>query len=348
VLVVDDNQTNLDVARGLMKPYGMQIDTVTSGYKAISAVKDSTVKYNAIFMDHMMPGIDGIETTQKIREIDTDYAKNVPIIALTANAIAGNEEMFLSKGFQAFLPKPIHLSRLDKVIRRWVRDKNHDELMAIENADLGEAITDSDERSRIDREKAAVLLNQLDIEKGIERFGEDEEAYLNVLRSFAINTPPLLENIENVTKDSLSEYAIIVHGIKGSGRGIFADKVGATAESLEFASKADDYEYVVAHNRAFINEARELIHSIEKFLSDIDKQAEADDQRVRDKKDKPDAQVLKMLSEACEIYDMDEVDKAMTELQKYEYESDEGLIDWLRENISRMNLPEIVEKLSKI
>jgi CheY-like chemotaxis protein len=124
VLVVDDVPVNLDVVRGMMQPYQMQIDCVTSGEEAIELVRDEEVHYNAIFMDHMMPGMDGIETVRIIREeIGTDYAKSVPIIALTANAIAGNEEMFLGKGFQAFLSKPIDIQRMDQVIRKWVRDR---------------------------------------------------------------------------------------------------------------------------------------------------------------------------------------------------------------------------------
>jgi signal transduction histidine kinase/DNA-binding response OmpR family regulator/HPt (histidine-containing phosphotransfer) domain-containing protein len=353
VLVVDDNMTNLDVARGLMKPYGMRIDCVNNGFKAIDAVKNEDVRYNAIFMDHMMPGIDGIETVQRIREIGTDYAKNIPIIALTANAIAGNEEMFLSKGFQAFLPKPIHISRLDNIIRNWVRDKEQEKQMrdlsgmSGENADIRETPADSYEESRIDREKAAALSTQLDIEKGIERFGGDEDAYLNVLRSFATNTRVLLDSIENVNKESLSEYAITVHGIKGSSRGIFADKVGDFAEDLEKASTAGNFKHVVSRNKAFLDEVRELIHSVEGFLSDIGEHADTGDKAVRAKKEKPDTEVLRQLSEACEIYDMDEVEKSMGELMKYEYMSGSDLIDWLKENVSLMNFSEIVKRLSE-
>ena len=129
VLVVDDNLTNLDVAKGLMKPYEMRVDCVTAGPEAIEAISSGLyhgkkAKYDAIFMDHMMPGMDGLETTARIREIDTDYARNIPIIALTANAVAKNENTFLDSGFQDFLLKPIDLARLDEVIKRWVRDKS--------------------------------------------------------------------------------------------------------------------------------------------------------------------------------------------------------------------------------
>ena len=128
VLVVDDVEINLEVAKGILSTYGMQVDCVTSGQQAIDAVRNEKVRYNAIFMDHMMPEKDGIETTRIIREeIGTEYAKSVPIIALTANAIVGNEAMFLNKGFQAFLSKPIEIPRLDAVIKQWVRDRKMEE-----------------------------------------------------------------------------------------------------------------------------------------------------------------------------------------------------------------------------
>jgi signal transduction histidine kinase/ActR/RegA family two-component response regulator len=122
LLVVDDVEINLEVAKGMMEVYGPVIDCVQSGQEAIELIRDAVAKYDAVFMDHMMPGMDGIETVRIIRdEIDTDYARTVPVIALTANAIIGNEEMFLKHGFQALLPKPIEIKKLDAVLNKWVR-----------------------------------------------------------------------------------------------------------------------------------------------------------------------------------------------------------------------------------
>ncbi|MCL1975893.1 MAG: ATP-binding protein [Firmicutes bacterium] len=124
VLVVDDLRVNLEITKGMMKPYGMKVDGVISGADAVEAIRREDVRYCAIFMDHMMPGMDGVEATRIIREeIGTEYAKTVPIIALTANAVSGNEEIFLKKGFQAFVTKPIDIMRLDKVIRQWVKNE---------------------------------------------------------------------------------------------------------------------------------------------------------------------------------------------------------------------------------
>ena len=120
VLVVDDMQTNLDVAAGLLGKYKMQIDCVLSGPEAIERIRLGSPIYDAIFVDHMMPGMDGVETVLAIRSLGTEYAEGVPIIALTANAVQGMEEYFINNSFQAFLSKPIDIMLLDSVIRKWV------------------------------------------------------------------------------------------------------------------------------------------------------------------------------------------------------------------------------------
>jgi CheY-like chemotaxis protein len=118
---VDDVEINLDVAKGMMEPYGMTIACVLSGEEVLDLIRRENPRYNTVFMDHMMPGLDGIETVRIMREeIENAYAKNIPVIALTANAVSGTQELFLKKGFQDFLSKPIDILRLDEVIRRWI------------------------------------------------------------------------------------------------------------------------------------------------------------------------------------------------------------------------------------
>ena len=353
VLVVDDNLTNLDITKGLLEPYGMQVDRVSSGQKAVDAIRAEEVKYSAIFMDHMMPGMNGIETAQAIRDIDADYARNIPIIALTADVIAGNEEMFLSKGFQAFLAKPIDILRLDEVIRHWVRDEKQEKMLAnqgffVNNALLPELEngwerrSTSCRRSGIDRRLAQNKLVGLNIDKGIQWFDGDEEAYLEVLRSFTANTRALLESIENVSEDRLADYAITVHGIRGSSLGIFADLVGEAAGRLEKAAKTGDFGYVAAHNRRFLDAAWKLVDDLEGMLQDVDVA------NCKPIKDKPDDDILSKLRSACEIYDVDGVDEAMRVIANHEYESDGGLAAWLKQNVKSTNYKQIVKKLSDL
>lgn len=118
VLVVDDNIINLKVAVGLMRPYGMQVLTADSGRAAISMLRSKDI--DIVFMDHMMPEMDGVEATKEIRGMEDRYYKNVPIIALTANAVNGVRDMYIESGFDDFIAKPIELSALDRVLKMWL------------------------------------------------------------------------------------------------------------------------------------------------------------------------------------------------------------------------------------
>jgi signal transduction histidine kinase/FixJ family two-component response regulator/transcriptional regulator with GAF, ATPase, and Fis domain len=332
VLVVDDVLTNLDVARGMLKPYGMQIDCVTSGQQAVDAIRAENVRYNAVFMDHMMPGMDGMEAVRIIREeIGTEYARTVPIIALTANAIMGNDSMFLSRGFQAFLPKPVELDRLDAIVKQWIGDK--EDADALQHDDEGQP---AEMTPRI----FPWRVEGADLQRGFARFGNDEEAFLQVLRSYAVNTRPLLETAGQVTRESLADYAVVVHGIRGSSRGICADGVGDRAEALEKAANAGDFDFVAANNAAFLDAAARLVDDLDALLRRMTS--------PKPKRKQPDRGVLDRLMTACETYDMDGVDAAVAELERYEYESDNGLAAWLKDNVAQMNLAQIQQRLAAL
>ena len=133
-----------------------------------------------------------------------------------------------------------------------------------------------------------------------------------------------------------------MHGIKGSSRGIFADMLGDVAEGLEHAAKAGDFNYVNKHNPTFLDAAWKFIYDLEETLSAINTE------NTKPRKDKPDVETLSKLLTACEGYDMDGVDAAMAEIDGYQYESDGGLADWLRENVKLTNFKQITEKLSKL
>jgi CheY-like chemotaxis protein len=283
--------------------------------------------------------MDGIEALRVIREeIGTTYAKTVPVIALTANAIVGNENMFLEKGFQEFLSKPIDILRLDGVINRWVRDKRKEKepagrLETPENAAGTPAPGNKKLRQR--------RVEGLDFENGLRRFGGDEEIYWDVLKSFALNTPPLLDGISGCAPDDLPGYAITVHGIKGSGQGIGAETVRLQAEALEFAAKKNDFAFVAAHNGAFIQETRKLIAALSALLQSVEAET------PRPEKAEPEGAVLDALLEACAVYDIDGVDKAMTALESCAYASGAELVLWLREQVKVLGFKQIRERLEQ-
>ena len=121
ILIVDDNEMNLKVAKGLLEPLQMQIDTAGDGKQALDKIQETT--YDIVFMDHMMPVMDGVETVHRIRAMEGEYFKNVPVIALTANAVSGARELFFKEGFQDFVSKPIEMSHMEVVLRRWLPDE---------------------------------------------------------------------------------------------------------------------------------------------------------------------------------------------------------------------------------
>jgi len=354
VLVVDDVLTNLDVARGMLKPYRMNVHCVSSGQAAVDAVREEKVKYNAIFMDQMMPEMDGIEAVRIIREeIGTEYAMTVPIIAFTANALVGNEEMFLSKGFNAYITKPLDVNRLDVIIQKFVKDEEYEKILEeSKGKESGESVFDShtkedrrcgdDRRNGTDRRLFEEKIKGINMQKGLERFSGDRDTYIQVLRSFASNTHHLLEQMKDVNKENLAAYAINVHGIKSSCRGICAVEAGMQAENLEKAAKAGDIDFVNVHHPQLAENVLMLMAGINDALH-LEK---GNFEKV--KKDKPYREALEKLRAACEDYKTEEIDAIMKEIECFEYTEDDGLVEWLRENIDQMNFMETAEKLSGV
>jgi CheY-like chemotaxis protein/HPt (histidine-containing phosphotransfer) domain-containing protein/anti-sigma regulatory factor (Ser/Thr protein kinase) len=344
VLIVDDVSTNLDVARGIMKPYGMTIDCVTSGQAAIDRVRGATIRYDAIFMDHMMPEMDGIEATTIIREkIGTEYARSVPIIALTANAIVGTDKMFLANGFQDFLSKPIDIIRMDEVINTWVRDKGKEQELNL-NSDAVELSADSEAAVALSAAFQEAHIEGLDIEAGLARFSGDEEAYISTLRSYAQNTVPLIDALRDITHENLPQAAVTVHGIKGSSFSISANVIGKEAERLEHAAKADDLAFVSEHIGSFITDAEAFLVRLHEFLAQVQGVTEAG----MDVLERPDPQLLNDLAQACATYQMDEIDELLAELRNYQYEHDSELVDWIEEELAQGEFSKVAARLADV
>jgi CheY-like chemotaxis protein len=338
VLVVDDVITNLDVATGILKPYGMTVDTVTSGQAAIDLIKKGEPAYNAIFMDHMMPVMDGIEATHIIRDLDSDYAKNIPVIALTANAIVGNDKMFLENGFDDFLSKPIDIMKLDSTVNKWVRDRELERI-------LREQAEAEAENADMHFKRNSVFFFDKDIEgirfdKALSLFGGDDDTYLDVLRSYVRNTPQLLDKLGEPAQDTLSDYAVVVHGLKSSSRSIGANDISDKALELEIRAKAGDYTSVNEMNEAFISDVRAIVTALSELLSEY---AQAN---PKEKRNAPDENLLTDIRVAAEAYDIDGIDTAMEALELYEYETEEELIEWLREQVNSGQYSSIAKRLS--
>ncbi|MCL2067583.1 MAG: ATP-binding protein [Treponema sp.] len=349
VLVVDDVETNLDVVKGLLLPYGLSIDCAISGQEAIERIRAagddaSGRQYDLVLMDHMMPVMDGIETVKFIRsDINSDYARNVPIIALTANALAGNEDMFLSSGFNAYISKPINIMHLDTALNTWVKNKQSKETLL--QAEMQKTRWDEEGDKKASGVFDGLLIENIDFVKGLERYSS-ESAYLDILRSYHIHTPSLLDKMRRFTgkndgtEVSLSEYTVFVHGLKGSSYGICADAIGAEAEDLENAARAGNIEHILGKNETFIEKTELLLLDLEEVLHG----AEAH-KAGRQKASAPSREMLQKLLEAVKHYKTSVMEEILEELEAFDYETGAELIGWLREQMDYLEYDAIRDRL---
>jgi signal transduction histidine kinase/response regulator RpfG family c-di-GMP phosphodiesterase len=259
VLIVDDFPTNLDVAASMMRKYKMEVDCLTNGQEAVDRVNKGEPVYNAIFMDHMMPVMDGMEATCLIRNMDTEYARTVPIISLTANALVGNEQMFLAKGFNAFLSKPVNMLKLDTIINKWVRDEKKKK-----NFNTREEFPEEQE--------VEIKIEGIETETGLEFFDGNTELYVFALQSYVKNVPAALNKLRTVSEDSLKDYAINVHGVKGTSANIGAEKMKAMAARLETMAKAGDLQGLLAENKPFLEYADKQVEAVRNWLKEHEKE----------------------------------------------------------------------------
>ncbi|MDR0565396.1 MAG: transporter substrate-binding domain-containing protein, partial [Azoarcus sp.] len=342
-LVVDDVPSNLDVAVGMLLPYEMQVDCVSSGQQAIELVRAMQVRYDIIFMDHMMPGLDGVEALRRIRAIDTEYAKKVPIIALTANVITGNEQRFLESGFQAFLAKPIDMLRLDSIIRQFVQDKARKNAgRATKNKQAKSPKIADDSNKQL---KESLLQNanipSLNIKHALSRLSGNVLAYWHVLETYVRQMPDLLEKTRAPSDTEIDNYIIAIHAIKGASLGIGAVKIGQKAAELETAARRGNADFISEYNADCIDAVEQLLADLSKLFS---KCANGMEKPLRDA---PDPITLARLGAACTAYDMDGVDAAMTELEAFRYKNRQALIVWLREQVQTTELRRIAEELAR-
>jgi HPt (histidine-containing phosphotransfer) domain-containing protein len=182
-------------------------------------------------------------------------------------------------------------------------------------------------------------IDGLDIARGLSRYEGGEDTYLKILRSYVSSLTRLLAASELPNAETLPDYTIAVHGIKGASRDIFADEVGEQAARLEDAAKAGDFDFIGHNHPAFVEAAGKLASDITGLLKRVDTG------ETKPVKDKIDAEALAKLRAAAEVYDMDGVDEAMKEIEAYSYSADEGFLIWLRERVDAVDFAAVIEKI---
>ncbi len=285
VLVVDDVETNLYVAKGLLVPYGLNIDLVTSGFEAIDKINDGNV-YDIVFMDHMMPKMDGIETTRLLREMG--YTR--PIVALTANALAGQAEMFLRKGFDGFISKPVDIRQLNVTLNKLIRDKQPIEVLEAAQKKKAEM-----------KQETAREPQQLDSQLA-EIFARDAEKVAAVLETILQN------NLK--TESDIQSYVINVHAMKSALANIGERELFAAALRLEQAGREKNMNVMLSETQDFLYELRKIISKI-KLRDEKNEIGEDTEESLVFLSEK-----LTIIKEACASFDKKTAKNTLNELRE--------------------------------
>ena len=314
VLIVDDVETNLYVAKGLLAPYGLKIDLATSGFEAMEKIKNGAV-YDIIFMDHMMPKLDGIETTKLIR--DMGYKK--PIVALTANALAGQAEVFLQNSFDGFISKPIDMRQLNLTLNSLIRDKQPSEVIEAAH-----------------REKA-------EMEKRLAARNTHQPVDLQLAEIFARDAIKALAVLEKTMQNRYREegdmqmYIINVHAMKSALANIGEEDLSTYALKLEQAGR----DRVM---RVIEDETPDFIEALRKVIAKI-KPAEDAGEEVKEAEDDLDflQNELIILQVACSAYDKKAAKDTLNQLREKKWsQQPKDLLNKIAECILHSEFDEVV------
>lgn len=261
ILIVDDNEVNLQVAMGLMHPYRMQMDCAFSGQEAIDVMRRK--EYDLVFMDHMMPGMDGVEAMRMIRMLDAKYEK-LPIVALTANATQEARWLFAEEGFDGFLAKPIETVKLDELLKKWLRGINS--ARAAEQPEVP-----MEKREGIAGAPTwiwEVESAEVDFKDGLKRMGS-LSSYAIVLQTYLRTTEEKLAALTYLAETDMARFVVEIHGLKGASASISAIGIANLAEKLEHQGKQGEYGEVKAGLPYFLSRGARALMDIQAFLERV-------------------------------------------------------------------------------
>ena len=330
ILIVDDNSINLTVAEGLLEPLNMQIDTALSGNEALDKI--SQTRYDLILMDHMMPELDGIETTHIIRRMHPEY-DDVPIIALTANAIGDVRSMFIKEGMNDFVAKPIEVRMFVIKIRKWLpKEKIKKHTVSTKRTAVKKATV-----------KIAASIQKipgLNVEDALKLVG-NEKLYMNILKDYYIAIPKKIAMIQTyLAEQNWHNYTIEVHALKSASRQIGADELSRKAAALEDAGNAKDIDTILKNTDALL--------SLYAHYTDVLKPLFPDKQESGNKPVITNSVLLEEfenLAHAINDLNIDQMESSIQKLEQYSYnETNTELFKKLCDAVSNMD-PDACEEI---
>lgn len=332
VLIVDDNEMNLKVALGLLQPLQMKIDTAESGKRALQLVQQK--KYHMIFMDHMMPVMDGIETTQKLRAMEGDYYQNVPVVALTANALTDAREKFAQAGMDDFVAKPIEMKEICSCIKKWLPK----ELVLKATDGMKRENTVEDEAKQgVSEDEAALLANAgIDAAEGI-RCSGSEKLWRSLLGDFYKLIDVKSNKIQKCLADNLiRDYTIEVHALKNTARMIGAKNLSEWFHRMEDCGNAQDVETITQETPGLLEEYRSLKEVLRPY-------GEVQNEEKRETSAEELIEILTKIRDSMNQFDIDGVDEAMRELEKCRIPKECGqYVDTLRACVADVMMDEVM------
>jgi len=251
VLVVDDNATNLVITKNLLEPYRMEIDVASGGRESVE--KAAGKRYDLIFMDHMMPEMDGVEATAAIRSLEGGYYERIPIVALTANAVYGVKKELLESGFDDYVAKPIEVKQLENVLQKYL-------------GSIEEAVAEQETKGESDSGQS-LTIEGIDVAGALARLCLEEEVYLSILHTYYVDLPDTLERIIGArNRSDWKRFVIDVHAVKSTSASIGAMELSEIARQLEAAGKEENVAFVEAHMRQFTECAEYIIKVLDVFF----------------------------------------------------------------------------------
>lgn len=261
ILVVDDNAMNLSVVEGLLKNTKVQVDKATSGLKAIELCKDKA--YDLIFMDHMMPYMDGIETMKSIREMKDSKNVDTPVIVVTANAVSGARDMYLKEGFVDYMSKPIQGKRLEEKILQYLAAEKY---VLVEYDEIEKDFYRNLWKEIADDIIAEYDFRVLDIPSAVESAEGDKGCFRFLLESFKENEPKVRSDIQTAfDEEDYKNYTIFVHALKSTAKMIGAEELSEAAKNLETAGKEQNVAYIKANHQQAMKMYTDVVEEINAY-----------------------------------------------------------------------------------
>lgn len=329
ILLVDDNELNLVVAKELLKPLRMQIDTAENGLQAVKMVRGS--QYDLVLMDHMMPVMDGIEAAKAIRALPEDKYQKLPIIALTANAMVDARKEFLNAGMNGFVAKPIDFARICNQLKLWlpkdlVRDVPKEEAKKLLADDLSDR--------EIQPEDPQMGFS---FEEGVKHCGS-KAALMKTIRIFYRTIDSKANKIEQCLKEGLiSDYVIEIHALKSSALLIGAVPLSEAAKELEDYGKQGKTEVLEEKTPDVLTLYRDLKNILRPY-------AEKEEDAKKEFSDGEWITALQQIHQCIEQFDLDGVDQIMEQLEEYQVpECIRESMDQLRVYVADVSMEEIME-----